>query len=391
MGPPGQNMNQYPGPGFRGLPPPQTGSAAKDVKAPEQKQPESQPKAPEAAPAPKAAAASSPGEAKKAPTPPIESKPDVAAAVAPPAPQSKAGPKGRVPPAIPLASPRNKPSPATSSAPAQPTAAQAAASTAQTYQNATQAATAAVAAAMAKLPGAGRQQAPHAKADASDGVDNLTRKVNEMRTDDGNRQSRGPGTGGHVTGHRGGGRGRGGRRDQPAAKPVDVPTTDFDFETSNAKFNKQDLVKEAIATGSPEANGLPFDGPAANGSTANGENKDKEKGTEETAIPPAVTYDKKSSFFDNISSESRDREERDRLAGQEFRTEERKKNMETFGQGSVDNNYRGGYRGRGRGRGGFRGGRGNFNNTGGFTGRGRGGGFRGGRGGAAPHAGTEAS
>jgi protein LSM14 len=214
-------------------------------------------------------------------------------------------------------------------------------------------------------------------------MDNLTRKVHEMRTDDGNRHSRqpGPGTGGYIAGHRGGRGPRGGRRDQPPAKPVDVPTTDFDFETSNAKFNKQDLVKEAIATGSPEANGLPFDSPAANGSTANGDSKEKD--SEDVIIPPQATYDKKSSFFDNISSESKDREDRERLAGQEFRSEERKKNMETFGQGSVDNNYRGGFRGRGRGRGGFRGGRGNYNNTpGGFAGRGRGGGFRGGRGGA---------
>jgi protein LSM14 len=236
---------------------------------------------------------------------------------------------------------------------------------------------------MAKLPGAGRQPQPQAKGEPSE-MDNLSRKVHEMRTDDGNRHSRQPGTGGHFPSHRGGRGPRGGRRDQSGAKPVEVPTTDFDFETSNAKFNKQDIVKEAIATGSPEANGLPFDSPAGNGSTANGDIKEKDN--EDVVIPPQTTYDKKSSFFDNISSESKDREDRERLAGQEFRSEERKKNMETFGQGSVDNNYRGGFRGRGRGRGGFRGGRGNYNNNnpGGFAGRGRGGGggFRGGRGGA---------
>jgi protein LSM14 len=384
MGPPGQQMHPQQQQGGRGPQPPPIGPAGKEGKAPEQKKPEPKSKAPETTFATKAAAPPPTAETKQAPTPPIESKPDVAAAIAPPAPQAK--PKGRVTPAVPLASPRGKSTAATTSAPAQPTAAQAAASTAQTYQNATQAATAAVAAAMAKLPGAARQQQTQGKGDQSDGVDNLTRKVNEMRTDDGNRHPRQPGTGGYIAGHRGGGRGRGGRRDQPGAKPVDVPTTDFDFETSNAKFNKQDIVKEAIATGSPEANGLPFESPAANGSTANGDSKEK---VEEVVIPPSVTYDKKSSFFDNISSESRDREDRERLAGQEFRTEERKKNMETFGQGSVDNNYRGGYRGRGRGRGGFRGGRGNFNNPGGFAGRGRGGGFRGGRGGA--QQGTETS
>jgi len=90
-------------------------------------------------------------------------------------------------------------------------------------------------------------------------------------------------------------------------------------------------------------------------------------------IPPAQqAYDKKSSFFDNISSELKDRDESKR--GMEFRSEERKKNMETFGQGSVDN-YRGGYRSRGRGRGGYRGrGRGFANAGTGYPARGRGGG-----------------
>ena len=52
-----------------------------------------------------------------------------------------------------------------------------------------------------------------------------------------------------------------------------------------------------------------------------------------------------------------------RPGGREWRGEEQKKNFETFGQGSVDNGYRGGYRGRGRGRGGMRG-RGHFGGNG---------------------------
>jgi protein LSM14 len=198
-----------------------------------------------------------------------------------------------------------------------------------TLRDATQAATAAVAAAMAKLPPAQTN---------GNAVDNLTNKVNELRTNDPIRVPRHPGAQGSGFNQARGGRGgRGGHRNQPVAK-VDVPTTDFDFESANAKFNKQDLVKEAIA-GSPLGETTPD-------ATTKEEN------------PPSV-YNKSTSFFDNISSEAKDRAEganSGRPGGREWRGEEQKKNVETFGQGSVDNGYRGGYRGRGRGRGrGFRG------------------------------------
>ena len=103
----------------------------------------------------------------------------------------------------------------------------------------------------------------------------------------------------------------------------------------------------------------------------NGERKNSES---------SVAYNKSSSFFDNISSESKDRTEdgSNRLGGREFRSEERQKNLETFGQGSVDNGYRGGYgrggRGRGRGYGRGRGTRGSYEGRGGRNG------VRGGRG-----------
>jgi protein LSM14 len=136
---------------------------------------------------------------------------------------------------------------------------------------------------------------------------------------------------------------------------MEVPTTDFDFESSNAKFNKQDLIKEAIASGSPL-------GDQATAPSLDALSSEKE----EVVIPGGTMYDK-SSFFDNISSELKDREEA-AARGQEFRSQERHKNMETFGQGSVD-----GYRGRGRGRGGRgRGGRG-FGYRGRGAPRGRGG------------------
>jgi protein LSM14 len=120
------------------------------------------------------------------------------------------------------------------------------------------------------------------------------------------------------------------------------------------------------------------------------------KDSSEVVIPlrKEGCYNKKSSFFDNISSDLRDRMElqekseksggQSPIDGRAMRREERTKNMETFGQGSVDGGFRGGYRGgRGRARGGygrsggFRGGRGGLS---GFEGRGRGRG-RGGAGG----------
>lgn len=164
-------------------------------------------------------------------------------------------------------------------------------------------------------------------------VDSLTKKVNEMRmeaarTGQGNR----------------GGRGRG-----PRPAKVEVPDTDFDFASANAKFNKQDVVKEAIA-GSP-LNEVP-----------NGEAAKPEVATDiPTSVEPA--YNKSKSFFDNISSEMKDRENAgQKPGGREWRGEEQRKNIETFGQGSVDGGYRGYRGGRGRGRGGrgrgYRGGRG---------------------------------
>lgn len=202
-------------------------------------------------------------------------------------------------------------------------------------------------------------------------VDNLSQKVNQMRVQDGPTRGRGSNRG------RGAG-GRGGRRESQS-KTVDVPKEDFDFESANAKFNKQELVKEAIASGEPITS--PTNGDAADplASATNGHQDDdvvipaKEKG-----------YDKKSSFFDNISSDLKDRTTQQQtgeyIDGRAMRREERTKNMDTFGQGSIDGGFRGrgrgrgrGFAGRGRGRGGgFDASRGGYENQG-YRGRGRGG------------------
>jgi protein LSM14 len=140
---------------------------------------------------------------------------------------------------------------------------------------------------------------------------------------------------------------------------VVIPNTDFDFDASNKKFNKEELAKEADLT-----------------ENTGNEADDEANGDDDIVIPNAPgVYDKKKSFFDDISTELKDRDTKKTGGGQEFRTEERKKNYETFGQGSIDGGYRGGYRGRG-GRGGGRGrGRGAPGNGYGMN-RGRGG-FRG--------------
>ncbi|ORY56135.1 Scd6-like Sm domain-containing protein [Pseudomassariella vexata] len=210
---------------------------------------------------------------------------------------------------------------------------------AATIRDATQQAKAAVAVAMAKLDAtASGVSAPPGNGTGS-AMDNLTKKVNEMRVN------------AARTGPSNRGRGRGNRAGGPAK--VDVPDSDFDFQGANAKFNKQDLVKEAIA-GSPL-------GEAPNGAPS------EPQDLVDPAQPPQA-YNKTKSFFDNISSEAKDRADSggQKPGGREWRGEEQRKNMETFGQGSVDGGYRPNYRGRGRGRG--RGGRG--------YGQTRGGGFR---------------
>lgn len=323
------------------------------------------------------ASSATPAAGHHGPPPPTESKPPIADAPAPPAPDTSkdalmsrgppSGPRsGRILPAVPIVSPALKtkqPANGTEQSNAGNTnlyagkaavttnLAQQAPGPAKSLEDANRDARAAVAAAMAKLPPNTGQQRKQTNGEGN-AIDNLTNKVNEMRTNDNVRNSRQPGTGGYAAGNRGGRGGyRGGRpRTASQTKTVDVPKTDYDFALANAKFNKEDLKKEATVGGLEQAS--PNEG--ANGdSTSNG----SRRASETLVIPAGPGYNKSSSFFDDISSESKDRQDpsSQRMGGREFRNEERNKNLDTFGQGSVDNGYRGGFRGRGRGRG-FRGG-----------------------------------
>lgn len=104
-----------------------------------------------------------------------------------------------------------------------------------------------------------------------------------------NKTNRLPGMGGHLlqsNNNRRGGRHRGGAHgSMNNARAPAIPASDFDFETSNAKFHKDELAKEVGKTEDHE-----------------------EEEEEEVVIPHAEEfYDRSKSFFDNISCETKER------------------------------------------------------------------------------------
>ncbi|CAG8471229.1 16669_t:CDS:2 [Funneliformis caledonium] len=171
-----------------------------------------------------------------------------------------------------------------------------------------------------------------------------------------------PGMGGHLLQQNR--RSRGNRRNYNQnydRNRIPVPQSDFDFESSNAKFNKEEIVKEVVKKTHPHDQ--------KEEEILDGQGEEEEE--EDILIPPAESYyDRSKSFFDNISCETKERLEQQGPDGRrslsvaerrQKQSEERRLNLETFGQVSIDGGrYRGGYRGRGyRGsRGGYRGGRG---------------------------------
>ncbi|XP_063802047.1 protein LSM14 homolog A isoform X1 [Pseudophryne corroboree] len=147
-------------------------------------------------------------------------------------------------------------------------------------------------------------------------------------------------------GHRGG-RGRFNiRRDGPMKFEKD-----FDFESANAQFNKEDIDREfhnklKLKDDKPEK---PVNGEDKADSGVDTQNS--EGNVEEEEAAASLYYDKTKSFFDNISCDN-NRDRRPTWA------EERRINAETFGLPLRSNRGRGGYRGRGGGGMGYRGGRG---------------------------------
>ncbi|XP_052438691.1 protein LSM14 homolog A isoform X2 [Carassius gibelio] len=196
------------------------------------------------------------------------------------------------------------------------------------------------------------------------------------------RKGRGSGGGG------GGQRGRGrfnGRRDGPMKFE-----NDFDFESANAQFNKEEIDREfqnklKIKDEKSEKSEKTLNGEEKTDSGVETQNSEG-NADEEDPLGPNCYYDKSKSFFDNISCDDSRKEKSGGAFGRERRqtwAEERRMNSETFGIPLRHNRGRGGFRGRGGGMG-FRGGRGRAASRGSFMpsrGGGFRGGFRGGRGG----------
>lgn len=167
-------------------------------------------------------------------------------------------------------------------------------------------------------------------------------------------------------GHGGGHRGRGRfpvRREGPMKFEKD-----FDFESANAQFNKDDIDKEF------QSKLRLKDEPIEDKGDSGVETQTSEgNAEEEDPLRQNCYYDKSKSFFDNISCDDT------RKAGSGFFrrqtwAEERRMNSETFG--IPLRRGRGGYRGRGGM--GFRGGRGRGGSRGSFGSYAGGSGYRGG-------------
>ncbi|XP_075884820.1 LSM14A mRNA processing body assembly factor a isoform X2 [Nelusetta ayraudi] len=195
-------------------------------------------------------------------------------------------------------------------------------------------------------------------------------------------------------GRGGGHRGRGRfnvRRDGPMKFEKD-----FDFESANAQFNKEEIDREFQSKlklkdeKAAEKQEKAVNGEDKGDSGVETQNSEGNADEEGDPLGPNCYYDKSKSFFDNISCDDT-RKANDRAGGSGFPrerrqtwAEERRMNAETFGIPVRQGRGRGGYRGRGGG--GFRGGRGRSASRGSFGppqaggggGGGGGGGFRGG-------------
>ncbi|KAG8012266.1 Protein LSM14-like protein A, partial [Nibea albiflora] len=175
-------------------------------------------------------------------------------------------------------------------------------------------------------------------------------------------------------GRGGGHRGRGRfniRRDGPMKFEKD-----FDFESANAQFNKEEIDREFQSKLKLKGNKAEkaLNGEDKGDSGVETQNSEGNADEECDPLGPNCYYDKSKSFFDNISCDdtscSSCSERRQTWA------EERRMNAETFGIPLRQGRGRGGYRGRGGM--GFRGGRGRSASRGSFGLPQGGGGFRGG-------------
>ncbi|XP_044050022.1 LSM14A mRNA processing body assembly factor a isoform X9 [Siniperca chuatsi] len=183
-------------------------------------------------------------------------------------------------------------------------------------------------------------------------------------------------------GRGGGHRGRGRfnvRRDGPMKFEKD-----FDFESANAQFNKEEIDREfqSKLKLKDEKTEKAVNGEEKGDSGVETQNSEGNADEEGDPLGPNCYYDKSKSFFDNISCDDT-RKANDKSGGSVFPrerrqtwAEERRMNAETFGIPLRQGRGRGGYRGRGGM--GFRGGRGRSASRGSFGPPQGGSGFRGG-------------
>ncbi|CAK8688025.1 protein LSM14 homolog B-B-like isoform X1 [Clavelina lepadiformis] len=154
---------------------------------------------------------------------------------------------------------------------------------------------------------------------------------------------------------------RGGRRYTPRNDPLRFDG-DFDFEGSNAQFNKEDIAKELMEKLKITSNVAKEENKVKDGTTEEKVDSGLDSGhsnetAEDSDGEDSTYYDKSKSFFDSITCETNN-PRGERMSW----TEERKRNNETFGtpwrsrgrgyRGNRGGGYRGGrgqYRGRGRG------------------------------------------
>ncbi|KAJ2352745.1 hypothetical protein H4S02_013404, partial [Coemansia sp. RSA 2611] len=135
--------------------------------------------------------------------------------------------------------------------------------------------------------------------------------------------------------------GRGGYQARHGSgRPVEVPESDFDFESSNSKLNKDDLAKEFAKLNVQFSDDSISDvaTPTASTSVMAGPSTSSVAATASSSNTGAYTQ---KSFFDDISCEAKERMQMQEfgLSYEERRNRihaERQQNYETFGQATSD-------------------------------------------------------
>ncbi|XP_005936977.1 LSM14A mRNA processing body assembly factor a [Haplochromis burtoni] len=228
----------------------------------------------------------------------------------------------------------------------------------------------------APAPGLGRRSPAHGRT-ASSGQSSQKAQHSQESVDTRRAAAGAPS---NRRGRGGGHRGRGRfnvRRDGPMKFEKD-----FDFESANAQFNKEELERE-FQSKLKLRDEKALNGEDKGDSGVETQNSESNADDECDPLGPNCYYDKSKSFFDNISCDDM-RKTSERSGGSGFPrerrqtwAEERRMNAETFGIPLRQSRGRQGYRGRGGT--GYRGGRGRPASRGSFgPPQGGGGGYRGG-------------